>query len=229
MISFQSTYKGKIMSKEKTKYRILRLRSGEDIIGTIKGKSKGKLIVHRPMQMKVSLLYSEQGDATKEVVLFRDWLKGTTQISANVPEDHIATFLTPSAEVIKLYEEEMEKQDCNPEPDSMISPLLKDLMEQQKKRQEQQPQVSNQQVEPGSILVSLAIPPAIFLHMVANGLLRDPEEMMEGFEPTDEELRDIEREVDETPPPPQRPQSSDENPDFGNRFEDWPDEPEDYM
>ena len=42
---------------KKTPYRILRLRSGQDVITRIIGKSGDKLILERPMQMKVSSIF----------------------------------------------------------------------------------------------------------------------------------------------------------------------------
>ena len=210
----------------KSKYRILRLRSGEDIIGQITGKSKGKLIVHRPMQMKVSMLFNERTSEKQEVVLFRNWLKETVHTSAKIPEDHVASYLTPSADVVKLYEEEMEKEDCNPPLENNSMKMFQQMQDMMQKKKSPTPQMSDH-IEPGSIFVTLAIPPAIFLHMVAQGILggeeiEDMRELEREMEPTDEELREIEREVEEGPLPT-------ENPDFGNRFEDWPDLPEDYM
>ena len=202
----------------KSKYRILRLRSGEDIIGKITGKRGGKLMVFRPMAMKVSMLFNEMTSEKKEIVLFRNWLKSATQNTASIPEDHVATFLTPSADIVKMYEDEMEKEDVNPphgmDETNYISKLMQDIQES-KMKQKMQP-------DPNNIIVSLAIPPAIFLHMVANGMLGDLEEV----EPTDEELREIEREEESSFEDKERDQN---DPDFGNRFEDWPDQPEDLL
>jgi len=201
----------------KSKYRILRLRSGEDIIGQITGKKAGKLVVFRPMAMKVQTLFNEATSEKKDVVLFRDWLKSATQNTVNIPEDHVATFLTPSADVVTMYEKELEKADCNPSTmneSNYLAKLMQDIQEQ-KKQQKMLP-------DPNSVIVSLAIPPAIFLHLVANGMLGQLEELEDLGEPTDEELREIEREEEKESHDP-------DNPDFGNRFDDWPDEPEDYI
>jgi hypothetical protein len=216
----------------KNKYRILRLRSGEDVIGTITGKAKRKLIVQRPMQLKVSTLFNEKTSETQEVIFFRDWLKETTHTSARIPEDHIVTFLTPSEEIVALYESEMEREDCNP-PKEKMNPLrmLKHLQEMQNKQEEEtEGQSLSDHVEPQSIIVTLAIPPVIFMSMVANGLFQS-EDMMD-TEPTDEELGDIEREHERREQRRQQKKDQspeDENPDYGNRFEDWPDKPEDIL
>ena len=50
----------------KTPYRILKLRSGEELIAKIRGESKGKLILERPMIFKTILLSGNYGTQKEE-------------------------------------------------------------------------------------------------------------------------------------------------------------------
>ena len=95
--------------KKKTSYRILRLRSGQDVIAKIVGKSGDKLIIERPMQMKVSSMFD--GMIQREVLMFRNWLQYTNEEQAKIPYDFVASFETPKQEIVDLYNIEKEKED----------------------------------------------------------------------------------------------------------------------
>ena len=53
--------------KVPSSYRILRLRSGQDIITRIKGKKGKDLIIERPMQMQVKSLFD--GRNQKDILM----------------------------------------------------------------------------------------------------------------------------------------------------------------
>ena len=77
-----------------TSYRILKLRSGEDIITKILGQKKGRYIIERPMVFKSSMSFDAFGQK-KEITILKDWLQFTNEIVVEIPKNHIATFLTP--------------------------------------------------------------------------------------------------------------------------------------
>ena len=91
-------------------YRILKLRSGEELITRIRGEKKGKLIIERPMVFKSSTLTDTYGRA-KEVTTLKNWLSYATQEQAYIPKDFIASFLEPDIDVLKLYNYEKRKDD----------------------------------------------------------------------------------------------------------------------
>ena len=97
----------------KTPYRILKLRSGEELIAKIRGESKGKLILERPMIFKTILLSSNYG-TQKEITVLKNWLSLSNDIETKIPKDFVATFLEPENRVIELYDLEKKKEDIDP-------------------------------------------------------------------------------------------------------------------
>ena len=69
-----------------TSYRILKLRSGEDIITKILGQKKGKYIIERPMIFKSTIVFDEFGQK-RDITILKDWLQFTNEISAEIPKD----------------------------------------------------------------------------------------------------------------------------------------------
>jgi hypothetical protein len=97
------------MSKEDS-YRILKLKSGEEIITSIKGQSSDKFVLERPMIFKTTIVPDIFG-RQKEITVLKNWLSFTNEIQTKIPQDYVASFLKPAQEAIQLYELEKEKQD----------------------------------------------------------------------------------------------------------------------
>ena len=103
----------------KKSYRILKLRSGEELIAGIRGESNNKLILERPMIFK-SLFIPNPFGKQKEITILKNWLSHTNEIQTEIPKDFIATYLTPDNDVVELYNLEKEKQDTNFNPKRKI-------------------------------------------------------------------------------------------------------------
>ena len=95
-------------------YRILKLRSGEELIAKIVGQEKDSMIIERPILFKNSLMVDGYG-RKKEITLLRNWLANSTQIRVKIPRNHVASFLNPDDDISNLYEMEMEREDVNPQ------------------------------------------------------------------------------------------------------------------
>ena len=95
-------------------YRILKLRSGEELITKIVGQEKDSMIIERPFLFKNSLMVDGYG-RKKEITLLRNWLSNSTQIRVKIPKNHVALFLDPDDDISNLYEMEMEREDVNPQ------------------------------------------------------------------------------------------------------------------
>lgn len=96
----------------KSRYKILKLKSGEEIITKIVGSTSNKITLERPMVFKTGFQLSNDG-RKKEITFLRDWLQNTNEIKIEIPKDHIASFLVPSSKVSKLYDFEKESQDID--------------------------------------------------------------------------------------------------------------------
>ena len=115
------------------KYKILKLKSGEELIAGIVGSTKGKMTLERPMVFKTSFQLDGLG-RKRELTFLRDWLQNTTDIRVEIPRDHIATFLHPSSEVLKLYHLEKERDDIGsikdiPQDESVTDATMKNLFD----------------------------------------------------------------------------------------------------
>ena len=112
----------------KTPYRILKLRSGEEIIGKIRGEVKGKLIIERPMIFLTRFMMDPYSGRQRELTVLKNWLSHSNEIHTKIPKDYIATYLIPDTEVLELYAMEKEKEDVNPP-----NPKMTNLTEMMKK------------------------------------------------------------------------------------------------
>lgn len=99
----------------KTPYRILKLRSGEEIITKIASQTKDKLVIERPMIFMTRIMIDPYSGKQKELTVLKDWLSNTNEIQTKIPKDFIATFLIPDIDVVELYSLEKEKEDVNAE------------------------------------------------------------------------------------------------------------------
>ena len=221
--------------KKKSPYRILRLRSGDDIIAKIVGRKGDKFILERPMQMKAATILD--GGTQKEILCFRNWLQYTDDDTTNIPTDWVATFLTPQDEISDLYEHEKRKEDAlraeierleKAEPSDKLE-VLSNIMQmmkeskQQKMEEDTKPQSNlKDMIEPGSVIMNIAIPPGTFFELLASGVLEnfDLEGMMGGSFPEgidESTISDLDT-SDET-----------DREDFGSKWTDWSPDVRDYL
>ena len=93
-------------------YRILKLKNGEELIASICGQEKNKLILERPMSFRTTSMQDSFG-AMRHMTILYNWLSNSDQLTTKIPKEEILTFLDPSEEAIKLYEIEKENEDIN--------------------------------------------------------------------------------------------------------------------
>jgi hypothetical protein len=91
-------------------YRILKLKSGEELITRIAGQKNGNLIIERPMKFHSSTMTDPYGRA-KEITILKNWLLYASTEKTTIPKDFVASFLRPDTDVLKLYELEKKKDD----------------------------------------------------------------------------------------------------------------------
>ena len=194
-----------------TNYRIMKLRSGETVISQITSSTKETLTFHRPMELHFPQFIDPMGGVQKGVPHFKNWLAGTNTNDITIPKNHVAAFLDPSREIIFLYEDEKKKEDVprlpfdtNPQKeeqtsDDAISKMLGSLFGFEDERKKTEP--NNDSVDPNTVSVNIKIPPGLFMHILASGIMQGEEEIP---------LDDIDLD------------------DFDSDFEDWSEDPNDY-
>ena len=91
-------------------YRILKLKSGEELITRIAGQKNGNLIIERPMKFQSSTMADPYG-RVKEITILKNWLLYASTEKATIPKEFVASFLKPDIDVLKLYELEKRKDD----------------------------------------------------------------------------------------------------------------------
>jgi hypothetical protein len=107
-------------------YRILKLRSGEEIIAKINGQTKDKMIIERPM-IFLHRYFTDTYGKERELTVLKSWMSHTNEIETKIPKDYIATFLVPDSDVITLYNKEKEREDTDQRPPKQIVDLSKPL------------------------------------------------------------------------------------------------------
>ena len=112
----------------KTPYRILKLKSGEQIIARLKGEERGKIIIERPMVFMTRIVMDPYSGKQREMTVLKNWLSHTNEIQTRLPKDYIATYLVPDTNVLELYSLEKEKEDVQPK-----NPSITNLTEMMKK------------------------------------------------------------------------------------------------
>ena len=106
------------MRAKKSQLRVLKLRSGEEIIGIVSAKPRGKITMSRPMKINASIMTDPFTGLKKSVVFFSDWLDGATELEVDIPTDFILMDLTPDPDMEKLYSTQSEGSDTPTPTDS---------------------------------------------------------------------------------------------------------------
>ena len=189
-----------------SQYRILKLKSGETVIGKLTNSSKNSITIDRPMEVHFPQFVDAMGNTQKGKPCMKNWLAGTETKSVTLPNDYVAVFLPPTREMIFLYEQEKKIEDSPSVPRQEESPLLGDTQSMLENlfgigKPEDSKDNSEPKMDPNSVSVRIKIPPAIWMSMLAHGLLGG--EMEEEIPPDDVDFE-------------------------GGGFEDWSDDPSDY-
>ena len=218
--------------KKQTPYRILRLKSGQDVIARISGRKDGKIILERPMQMKVSSIL--EGGFQREFLVFRNWMEYVKGDDIKIPAEWVASFLVPEDDVAKMYDAEKGKEDlvqaqlkkiseCKDPIEKLL--LMRELMSlgggDSPFEEDSKPNIQDL-IEPDYIMVNLAIPPDVFFQMISQGMLDnfDFESIM--GDSSGKLQPPAQEEIWEEP-------TDKDDPEFGKSWKDWSPNPEDYL
>lgn len=97
--------------KKKLNIRIIKLRSGEELVSDISGKTKTKMTLNRPMEISNSLVNDPFTNIRRNVVYLQDWLDSSCDIKVDIPIESILVELPPDPNMCRLYEDQMNLDD----------------------------------------------------------------------------------------------------------------------
>jgi hypothetical protein len=226
--------------------KIIKLKSGEDLIGTVRLAKDGSIRVYRPMIFK-SMVTQDLFGGMREVFMLKDWLMLSDTKIAALSKDSINTIIPASVDAIKLYEAEKHKANKPAKPKKQsgfpfpFPPMGNDvsdeaLLDDFKKHVEDMLDKSMKNDEMDSNLKDLAKPqkgdkmvfmnlvfsPEVIVELLKSGLL-DRKEL-------GEMINEITNENGEGMSPDKFTGDKKDKKDLGNDWTDWPADPnsEDY-
>lgn len=204
-------------------YKILKLRSGEELISIVNQVGAKKIVLDRPMQMKLATMHDPiTGEIKKEMWVLRDWMNNSEELTCDIPTDFIVTTIKPNQKIIDQYESKKLKEDeiaslgIDPiDPNSILEDLYKQLgldMSTEKLKDKTKPPMNEEEM----IMMNFAMSKKMFEKMMEEGFFDemglDDEIPLDDFDFDEEEKTD----------------RSKEEPDWGNDWSDWSGDAEDY-
>jgi hypothetical protein len=101
---------------KKNELRVFKLRSGEEIIAKVAGKTKDKIKLMRPMRVMNNIQTDPYTGVKRHSIFFSDWLGSTSEIIADIPLDFVVVDLPPDPDMVTLYDRQTEALDRPPAP-----------------------------------------------------------------------------------------------------------------
>jgi len=182
--------------------KILKLKSGDNLIAELTESNKTTLKLFRPMEIKYMNFVDGLGRRHEAMVL-TDWLKSTTSNEFVVDKDFILGIFTPSSDVLKVYSKQKEFDDNNPETSDErgLANLFNDI----------EKQIKN--MSTGDILKHL------------KGL-EEEEDFSDDEESPEDLIRNI---IQQQKGKKEKLIDEEADPKYGSSYCDWSPDPEDYL
>lgn len=106
---------------DNTAFKVLKLRSGDDIIARLIKNTKEFIRLERPMVLKVMHYVEPMSSMKKETIILYDWMKVTTSNNIDIPRDHILGIFDANPDIIQAYDLQKRMED-NPSLVNKINP-----------------------------------------------------------------------------------------------------------
>ena len=217
------------------KYKIIKLKSGEDIIGTVRISKDQNVKIFKPMIFK-SVVQADLFGGMKELVILKDWLLLSNDKFAVIKSDAINTIVNASEEASILYDVEQQKENikptkqkakkADPKPQDGIDPFdildqhIKEMLEKSEKMYEQDSNVKDlakRKPDDKMIFMNMVFSPDVLVEMLKTGIL-DRKEF-------GEMINEITNENGEGMHPNKYTGNKKDKKDFGNNWTDWHPDP----
>jgi len=108
--------------RKKSELRVFKLRSGEEIIAKVAGKTKDRIKLLRPMRVMNNIQTDPYTGVKRHTIFFSDWLGSSAEIAASIPVDFVVAELSPDPDMISLYDRQTEIEDRNAGQPAPIAP-----------------------------------------------------------------------------------------------------------
>jgi hypothetical protein len=192
-------------------YRILKLKSGEEIITKLVESEKGKLSMEFPMAFRTMLMTDPYTGSQREVTILRDWVSYSADKFIKIPRDLVISYSTPLKEAISLYEKEKEKKQSDTKPKSIknLDSVKKDMENEFQKYLDSMIDQAKKMSDEDGDGRSLA-------EILGMGMNGEEVEWEFEFQFPPEEISD------------ETTEEQTNHPDYGNRWTDWSSDPREY-
>lgn len=236
------------MCMEKKQYKIMKLRSGEEIISRISNSNDKKITVERPMCFR-SIMMQDPYGVPKDILIMKNWIPLSVDNHIDIPKDHIVSYINPNPDAISLYESEKEREDTkskltefkkqNPlDDDEEFKKMMKFLSENTQKLDEMMNDIEKvdekkpqeKKNDEDMIFMNMMFPPEMLIDLIESDLI-DPEVFGEMY-------KDIKKSRKKKPSHPKGKKAApkkgfsegnstkftgdqSDHKDFGNRWTDW--------
>lgn len=180
-------------------YKLIKLRSGESLIGDVKTITDYKtILIDRPMYYRVISMVDQKNAINSDLLVFRNYNEFSSDNLVELPIDYIATILNPDKNIISYYVLEKKKQDL-PRPASLKDVLEEEFMDYDS---------------------SMILPPEII-----NDMLNGVQQAMDMMDELPINTPKRKKKSKKTPPPTKNKV----DPSWGNKYTDWPIDPHDLL
>jgi len=201
------------MSEDKG-YRLIKLNSGDNIIGKIIKIGNSILVLDNPYVFKTMTVFSPAG--LKNVVLLKKWFELTDQTNIEIPLNSICSMTIPNETMLFLYEKEKNRKQVPYISNDQLykNPKLMDMM-QNNSNEENSSDKKPEEIQ-GVVNISMKITPEMLeqnqgLENILRALGIPIDEL---FEQLNQQEQEDQQEQEEG---------------FGNDLEDWSPDPNDYL
>jgi len=97
-------------------YKILKLKSGDEMICSVVKEEDNKVYLNLPMVFKTMIIPDPYSGTQKEITVLRDWVSYTKDVEVSLSSDYILAYTSPEDEIISLYKKEVEKKLSDDQP-----------------------------------------------------------------------------------------------------------------
>lgn len=223
-------------------YKVIKLRSGEELIAEIAESNEGQIKLLKPMVFK-SIVIPDPMGVPKEGIVLKNWLAFGNQKETTIPTDFIATTLEPTQDVMSYYLAEKDREDAtyaktpveeftnqNKEPsekemqdhEKMLSDIFKSIFGEEL---DPKPKRKGKKDREEIIHMNLVFSPKALAYMINEGLI-DPRDIMDMINHFDlMEQKKKKKKNRESINDHKFTGEQKERKDFGNKWTDWNPDP----